>query len=163
MNNDWGLDIFISISLKYPELNAVKYQTDQETIFLELALNRNIDKVHKETFIKKIEDCLLIFHKLSSTLPSLMNLSFEENGGINFLRIYRDIKTLDEEEIELLLHMVREEFRDSLFKADERIIVADSVKKRLKKDLLNKLNTGNVGATSFLAYRQEGRVLVFNN
>lgn len=163
MNSDWGLDIFISISLKYPELNAVKYQADQEIMFLELALNQNIDKAHKQAFIKKAEDCLLIFHRLSASSPSLLNLSFEENGGVNFLRVYRDIKTLEEQEIELLLFMVREEFKDLLFQADERIIVEDSVKKRLKKDLLNRINTGNVGATNFLAYRQEGRVLVFNN
>lgn len=163
MNNDCGLDIFISISLKYPELNSVKYQADQEIIFLELALKQNIDKSHKESFIRKLEDCLLIFHRLSSTWPSLLELSFQEKGGVNFLRVYRDIKTLCEEEIELLLLMVRDEYEDLLFQDDSRIIVGDSVKKRLKKNLLEKINTGNAGATNFLAYRQEGRVLVFNS
>ncbi|MDD3267737.1 MAG: hypothetical protein PHX14_00315 [Syntrophomonadaceae bacterium] len=163
MKNDCGLDIFISISLKYPELNAVKYQADQEKIFLELALKQDIDKRHKETFIRKLEDCLRIFHRLSSTWPSLMDLSFQENGGVSFLRVYRDINTLVEEEIELLLLMVREEFKDLLFQNDDRIILEDSVKKRLKKNLLSKINTGNLGATNFLAYRQEGRVLVFNS
>ncbi|MDD2619104.1 MAG: hypothetical protein PHC92_00320 [Syntrophomonadaceae bacterium] len=163
MSNDKGLDIFISVSLKYPELNAVKYQADEEKIYFELALIQNIDKNVKEIFLNKLKNCLIMYHKITSTQPSLLDLSFHENGGVNFLRVQRDIKTICEEEIELLLLMVSEEFNNYMLQDNSRIVIQDSLKKRLKKNLLKKINTGNAGANNFLAYRQEGKVMVFNS
>ena len=38
MNSANGLDLFISISLTYPELNAVRYDADHNIIGLEVAV-----------------------------------------------------------------------------------------------------------------------------
>jgi len=162
MIDNSGLDIFIATSLKYPELNAVKYQADKDRIILEVALNGNIITQQRKRFIEKTVARLSILHKLSQKTPLLLELAFKEVSGMTFLRFYRDIKSLTEEEIELFILFLREDFSDLLLGDKSTIITEDSFKRKVKKNLLQKIIKDNNDTTIFFANREEGRVFVYN-
>lgn len=161
MTNNTGLDIFISASLKYPELNAIKFQTDRELIIFEFAIKGRIAFQQKTLFEQKTKDCLNLFYKMKDKQAVSLDYEFRENSGISLLRFYRDVKSLSEEEIELFVLLLREHFADLLLRDNNSIIAEDSLKRQLKKNLLSK--AGNEKATDFFAYREEGRVFVYNN
>lgn len=160
MANNTGLDIFISVSLKYPELNAIKYQANRELIIFEIALKGKIAFQQKKLFEQKTKACLKLFYKMKNKQPVSLDWRFRENSEITLLRFYRDVNSLSEEEIELLVFLLREHFADLLLRDKNSIIAEDSLKRQLKKNLLRKV--GNENCTDFFAYREEGRVFVYN-
>lgn len=162
MTNNSGLDIFITISLKYPELNRVKYQVDKDQIILEVALKENVVNHKRNTFIEKIDAHLSLLHKLSHKKPILLELDFKEVSGITFLRFYRDTKSLTEEEIELFFLLLMEDFSDLIIKDSESIVTGDFFKNKVKRNLLRKMVSESSSVTNFFAYREAGRVFVFN-
>jgi hypothetical protein len=159
MTNDSGLDIFITISLKYPELNAVKYQVDKDQIILEVALNGKTINQKIKSFTKKTVSHLSLFHKLANKKPTLLELDFKEVSGITFLRFLRDIKSLTEEEIELFFHLLMDDFSNSIIRDNQSIDNREIFKKKVK---LIKVIRENSSMTRFFAYRKEGKVFVFN-
>lgn len=52
MTNNTGLDIFISASLKYPELNTIKYQANRELIIFEIALKGKL-QLSRKVYLKE--------------------------------------------------------------------------------------------------------------
>jgi hypothetical protein len=160
MTNNTGLDIFISASLKYPELNTIKYQANRELIIFEIALKGKITAQQKSIFERKITDCLNLFYKMKNLQAVSLEWRFKDSSEITLLRFYRDVNSLSEEEIELLVLLLREHFDDLLVRDNNSIIAEDSLKRQLKKNLLKKV--GNKNATNFFAYREEGKVFVYN-
>ncbi|MEN6349035.1 MAG: hypothetical protein ABFD08_06520 [Syntrophomonas sp.] len=161
MSDNSGLDIFISICLQYPELNAVRYLADKEQIILQLACDENEEKEVFESSIDKIRRSLFLFHKLQGSKPALLELEYQQEEGINILSFGRDTNSISEAEIELFVLLLRQEFHNLLLADKKTIVVADSVRKRIKNNLLKKMEESS-GSTNFLAYRKEGRVIVFD-
>lgn len=162
MNRDLGLDVFLTISLDHPEINAVKYLADKEQIILEVAFNAVIEPMKRESFLKKTRDCLDLFHRLAGKKPELMKIELIDKSELSFLRFYRDVGTLSQDEISLLILILREKFANLLLKDSNDIVAKDAFKRKLKRTLMQKLNRSSSDSTDFLAYRKEGRVFVFN-
>lgn len=160
MTNGSGLDIFLTISLKYPELNAVRYLVDKHQIILEVALQGNID-YQKKTFTEKMRKHLSLLHKLSNKEPVLLELGFKEVAEITFLRFCRDVSSLTEEEIELFLSLLMQDFSGMIIKDPENLTCKDTLNTKTKRNLLKKMTTDN-SVTDFFAYREQGKVFVFN-
>lgn len=162
MEIDSGLDIFLTASLNHPEFNAVKYLADKEEIILEIAFDTVIENEKRESLEKKIRACLNLFYRLSGRSPELLDVELTDKAELSFLRFYRDVRTLSQEEIGLLILLLREEFANLLVKDDSDIIAKDAFKRKLKRSILQKINRDNTNPTEFLAYRKEGRIFVFN-
>ncbi|MGI6452019.1 MAG: hypothetical protein ACOX0E_00815 [Syntrophomonadaceae bacterium] len=163
MESNSGLDIFIAASVKYPELNAVKYQADKERISLELALKSIIDHKSFESFIFKLKEAQNLYYQLTANKPELLNIGYEHNSGFTFICFERDVKTLTEGEIEIFAQIAKETFAELLLMDESVARAKDSEKSKIKKNLLRKINRNYNGSTNFFSYREEGRVFVFNN
>ncbi|MDD4625838.1 MAG: hypothetical protein PHP87_01940 [Syntrophomonas sp.] len=162
MDRDLGLDVFLTVSLNHPEINAVKYLADKEQLILEVALNGTIGIARRESFLKKTRDCLNLFHQLLGQKPGLMEVELIDKSELSFLRFYRDVGTLSQDEIGMLILLLREEFDNLLVKDNNDIVAKDAFKRKLKRSLMQKINRDSSNSTDFLAYRKEGRVFVFN-
>jgi len=162
MKNIPGLDIFVSASLKHPELNAVKYEADKELIMFEFALETNLELEARKSFVENVENCLQLFVGLNGIKPTVLKINCLLHSGFTFLYVYRDIKSLSEEEITLLVDLVKREFNHLLIKDRSSIIAEEQYKRRIMKNLINKMNKGYNSSTNFFAYREEGKVFVFN-
>lgn len=162
MDRDLGLDVFLTVSLNHPEINAVKYLADKEQIILEVALNTVIEPLKRKSFLKKTRECLDLFHRIAGQKPGLMKIELIDKSELSFLRFYRDVGTLSQDEISLLILLLREEFANLLVTDNNDIVAKDAFKRKLKRTLMQKLNRNSSNSTDFLAYRKEGRVFVFN-
>ena len=125
MDRDLGLDVFLTVSLDHPEINAVKYLADKEQIILEVALNTVIEPMKRKSFLKKTRDCLDLFHRLADQKPELMKVDLIDKSELSFLRFYRDVGTLSQDEISLLILILREEFANLLVKDNNDIVAKD--------------------------------------
>jgi len=161
MVNSSSLDIFLDVSLKYAELNAVIYQADKDRIILEVALEGEFDSQQKTGFAEKIRECLSFLHKLYGKKPLFLELLFKEASNMTFLRFCRDVDSLTEEEIELFIMLLKENFPGLLLRDEGSIVTEDSFQKKIRKDLLQEI-TKSPSSTKFFAFREQGRVFLFN-
>lgn len=159
--NETGLEIFLNVSVDYPEINIVKYDYSTDILIVEVALDKEIGKDQEEKFITRCEECVQVLHMLNESKPQVFKIKFKRLAGLTFLRYYRDGKSLNDKEINLLMSLLRAEFYDCLLNEGEIAFTADSFKKRMKHDLLQQLN--NKHGTGYLfAYRDHGRLCMFN-
>ncbi|HHV16449.1 MAG TPA: hypothetical protein GXX58_07735 [Gelria sp.] len=159
--NETGLEIFLNISVNFSEINIVKYEYNSDLLIVEVALGKEIPVEQEKKFITSTQECMELLHKLDESTPKTFKIKFKRLAGLTFLRYYRDAKSLNENEINLLISLLREEFDDCLLSEGLTTLTRNSFKKQIKRDLLQQLN--NEHDTGYLfAYRDHGRLCMFN-
>ncbi|MCK9314506.1 MAG: hypothetical protein M0P20_10705 [Methanocorpusculum sp.] len=157
--NKAGLEIFLNISVNFPEINIIKYQYETDLLIVEVVLVKEITRDQEEKVIIRCRECVQALHILNKSKPQIFNIKFRRLAGFTFIRYYRDAESLHETEIDLLMCLLRDEFCDYLF--NEGKIPCDSFKKQMKRDLLQQLNN-KYGTGYLFAYRDHGRLCMFN-
>ncbi|MGR6835701.1 hypothetical protein [Syntrophomonas erecta] len=161
--NNNGLDLFLNISLKYPDLNAVRYRAGVDHIMLELAIQGHLEYVIAKRFRETIDHSLKLFHNVKHSNSSrFIKLELIRCEDITLVRFYRDVDTLSDEEIQVFMGITRQFFKDKLVAEDRNSITEDSLAKKIKHNLLQTIKKEEEGkARYFYAYRKNGRVFVF--
>lgn len=160
MNSGNGLDLFISISLSYPELNAVRYETNQCIIGLEIALQGGILPAEEQMFTAYASQCLNIYYRLQKIKPVVSKVYFKTLGEITLLNFERDIKSMSEGEIELILNLAKDYFPNRIIYDLGESIAEEPLKNKLKQRLLRRMSQDE-DKHHFLAFRKQGKVLVY--
>ena len=113
MQDNAGLDLFISVLLRHPEFNAVKYNAAKGEIKIEVALQGEIEVDKQELFIAEAQKCVALFNKLSSLETGNIRITFKEykKSDLTFLSYQRDVESLSEEEVELFAGLLQKSFQ----------------------------------------------------
>jgi len=162
MVSESSLDTIISVFIRHSELCAVKYDVKSDTIKIDTALNDSIDEEKRNKFITCCQKSMALFYGMTKVEPVQFALKFIENSGITILRLYRDSKTLQEQEMELFVQLLRQEFKSLLIRDDNDIAAIANLSGDIKRNLLQKLKQSYDTYHNIFAYRDEGRVFVFN-
>ncbi len=159
MKRDKGLDL-IAMSLDYPELNMVKYDGVNNVIIFELAAH-NEEAELQDNFISQLKKCLELYYKLNMIKPDTVHIEVKNNTNISFIRLHRDIKTVDSEELKLFIHVAHNYWGNCLIKDDcqyESLINKNS----WRRNLIDQIGKEISRNSSYLVYRQHGKVVVHN-
>lgn len=162
MVNESSLDTIISVFIKFSELSSVKYDVESDTIQIETALCDSVNEKKRNNFIDCCQKTMDLFFRMTKVKPKKFALKFFENSGITILRLYRDSKTLQEQEMELFVRLLRQEFASLLIKDDNDIAAALNQTGDIKRKLIQRLQQSYDSYHNIFAYRDEGRVFVFN-
>ncbi|MDD4171271.1 MAG: hypothetical protein PHQ94_03450 [Syntrophomonas sp.] len=162
MDMGTGLDAIMSVFIRYSELSAVKYDAKRDIIKIEIALNDGIKTEQGSRFINRYHQSMALYYNMTDMEPIHIKLQFIENSGITILRLYRDSQTLREEEMELYVRLVRQEFASLLIRDDNAIVAVAPLSGDEKRNLLHKIRQSHDSYHNIFAYRDEGRVFVFN-
>jgi len=156
-----GLEVFLNVSVNFPEINIVKYEYNNDLFVLEVALTREIDSVQKHNFDIKVQHYAKVLHTLNGNSPETLSIKYKSIGGLTFLRYYRDANTLSDKEIDLFMSLLQEEFYDCLL-YDGSTVARSSFRNQIKNNLLKELGA-NLENTAYLyAYRDHGKLCMFN-
>ncbi|MDD3853234.1 MAG: hypothetical protein PHD40_06220 [Syntrophomonadaceae bacterium] len=161
MLNNSGLDIFISVSLKYVNLNAVRYEMEEDSLMLEFACNGSLALDAQNQFIEHINNALYLYHKLGNTKADNHKFVFQEVQDITLIRIMMNLHLTSAQEIDLIIQLTQEYFNDKMVLDNEKLDVGLDFTRQVKNNLLRLIKESR--PLSFVAYRQQGRVLVFHH
>jgi len=157
-----GLDAVISAFIRNPELSSIQYKTGQNIIEMEMILKDNIENEKQQLFCRKTTAAIQMLHKLRGKENSDLRINFDIQGNISILTLYRDAFTLSEEEIDLYVKLAGFAFPNMLLReTDETELqskAVNDIKKRLLQDISHKNNTAN----NIFAYRDRGKMFVFD-
>ncbi len=162
MDKGSGLDALMSAFIRYAELSAVKFDAVRDIIKIELALDTSLTEEQGNRFIIACHRSMALFYKMSNLKPIHISFKFIEHAGITILRLYRDSKTLMEDEIELFIKLVRQEFASWLIRDDNDIVTTAILNGDEEKHLINKIRQSHDSYHNLFIYRDQGRVFVFN-
>lgn len=157
-----GIDVLISAFVHYPELSAVKYETQKDIIKLEVLLNATLPNQVLDEFIHSVKQCLKLYFNLSHTSPRLAEIDYARSTDITLLKIYRDTVSLSEKEIELFILLLREKFNNILIREQNSNISEATCEKQIKRNILQPGKNGALANSILFAYRDEGTMFVFN-
>lgn len=158
-----SVGLLISILVCYPEVATINFDPDQQVLKFNFIASRLLDPVEVEEFSNKLLDSIDVFNRLDGKATRLSLVESRECESFTMIEIQRDVETLIREEIALIVALLRQDLEGSLF-LDENDSLYDEdlvIQEEIIEHMLESVK-GCAGGKKLFAFREEGRVLVFN-
>jgi hypothetical protein len=149
--------------VRYPELATVGFEPSQQSLCFTFLLTGGLEDKEFARARESINASLQVYHQLVGNEQVEVDLSALPFGGLLVFEMRRDVDSLCQEEVSLLVELVRGHF-------GERLIVEDSggygedemiLQEELIEEMLADLRDSGQ-EKDLIAIREEGRVMVFN-
>ncbi len=156
-----SVGLLISMLVRYPEISSIYYEPTREEIKFTFLLNKNTKNI--DEFSDLLNKCLRTYNILENgkTLNNV-SISYSVVGKITMVEIGRKIKHLSPQELNMIISLIQDYFYDELIVEVEELALEEQL---LQEDLigtiLDNLNQETL-KQRLIAYREEGRVMVFN-
>ena len=159
-----SVSLLISILVRYPEIATVNFVPEGKTLkFTFMTSSLISDKIWNSFYQKLFESIEVYTSLMHRGTPKIKaeRLSFE---NVSIIEISRDVATLTQEEISLIIELARYALGPELINEGnnedsefEELIYQDEMIETMLDDL-----RGSVQQRKLIGFREEGRVLVFN-
>lgn len=155
-----GVGLLISILVRYPEVCSVRYLQKEHSLEFRFILH---DVVNQVKLREKLCDALEVYHRLEGNVMRTCTVDFGGEESLSILTITRDIQTISQVEVSLMVELIKIELMKELvyeeFELEEDEL---AFQEKVIGDILEAVKKGNMDK-SFIAVREEGRVLVYKN
>lgn len=160
-SNSMSLIAFLLV--RYPEIGSVRFDPVQKTLQFSFVLIKSLTQQDYETFQEKLLLSLNAISQMQSRDTGQIEVTSNEYDGMTFLEIMRDIDTLSQEEIALIVGVVQQFFEGYLLldpdeaAQEEDVVLQEEMIEHMLEDLKDSRQEKKL-----IGFREEGRVLVFN-
>ncbi|HHY47350.1 MAG TPA: hypothetical protein GX506_08660 [Firmicutes bacterium] len=170
-----SVNLLMSILVRYPEIMTVKFDPQSRSLRLTLAVRRPRarDRERSEArpparelfsvFEKRLRDSLASYSGLLGTKPAEISVDIIESGSFSLINVRRDVGTLTQEEISLMIDIAGEVFGEDLVREQEGSLVEEEriAQDEMIENMLDDLRE-SLQVRKLIGFREEGRVVVFN-
>jgi len=158
-----GVNLLISILVRYPEIGTVNFDAENNTIKLTFMLANIPEKTDFSRLKTLLFNSVSAYHLLEGTKAFTADFRLSSCDQVAMLTVLRDVATLSKGEITLIIALLREHMRDSLV-SDENDAMPEEdllVQEEVIVDMLENVKTHKFGS-GLIGIREDGKVLVFN-
>lgn len=157
------IGLLISILMRYPEVGSIHFDPQNHTIRLTFILSgdNGLSQAEAgENFIAAVR----IYHQLEKITPHVFSWEEHFSDGYTMIDLKRDVDTLSKNEIAFLMDLCRLHFDQVLVVdgSDELWEEDIEIQEEMIGHMLEGMKKG-CADKKLLAYREEGKVLVFNH
>lgn len=158
-----GVGLLISILVRFPEVATINFDPDQQIVKFSFISSRIPESEEIDLFSGKLLDSIEVFNKLEGRTTRLTLVDHHQWDRFTLIEIHRDMETLVREEIDLIVSLLRENLQNSLITDgnqsfyEEELLVQEEIIDHMLESV-----KGCSGDKKLFAFREEGRVLVFN-
>ena len=158
-----GVNLLISILVRYPEVGAIDYNPDNLSLKLTFMLSNIIPEPDFIQLRNILIESIEAYHCLEGADSAFYNIEMSVCERVTILKIVRDVKTLSKGEIALIITLLRERLKGLLVTdCNDSMLEEDLiVQEELIEDMLENLRKEHAGR-KLIGIREDGRVLVFN-
>jgi hypothetical protein len=160
-SNSMSLIAFLLV--RYPEIGTVRYDPDRKTLQFSFMLVKALSNEEYADFKDQLLLSLSAISDLQGRKPGQTDVSYADYDNLTFLEILRDIDSLSQEEISLIIGIVHQFFEGSLLldqeenSQEEDAVLQEEMIEHMLEDLKDSHQEKKL-----IGFREEGRVLVFN-
>lgn len=158
-----GIDLMISLLVRYPEINTVKTDPKGGEIIFSFLLKKELTQtefaVLEQELAKNIDTFLFIQNKQ----VQVMRFQLQVYEGYSFVEVVRDFQTISQREISLLIQLIHNQLGMYLLTetGDGSEMEELEMQEELIDDLLDRLQFDVEDQEDLIGYRDAGRVMVF--
>lgn len=158
-----GVNLLISILVRYPEVGAIDYNPETQSLKLTFMLSGTPTDSEFGSAKRIICDSMAAYHLLEGYENTLADISMSICEQVTMLKIVRDVKTLSKGEITLIITLLRDGFKNKLITDQNDSMLEEDllIQEELIEDMLENLKKDHAGH-KLIGIREDGRVLVFN-
>ncbi|MGB9887418.1 MAG: hypothetical protein ACPLRW_10505 [Moorellales bacterium] len=159
-----SVGLLISLLVRYPEVATINYEPQAHALKFTFIIREVLSSDRIRDLEVKLAQCLDAFSYLTKRGSRLVSLQASIQDRFTFLEIKRDMFSLSEEEISLLIGLLREEFGNSLVSEpsdpmlEEELLAQENLIGHMLENVKEKVSDKRL-----IAFREEGKVLVFAN
>lgn len=158
-----GVNLLISILVRYPEIATVNYDAYSGTIKLTFMLSGIPTDGELARLKNRLLSSIGAYHVLEGVKDGATDIRFSSCDQVAMLTVHRDVATISKGEMALLIALLREDLQDRLV-ADENDAILEEdllVQEEVIVNMLENMKKDRSG-NGLIGIREDGRVLVFN-
>ncbi len=158
-----SIGLLISILVRYPELGTVNYDPVLQQLRFTFIFSCVLDEEKLVNFKEVVVASIEAYNALEDRIPQVTEVRFNPCEEFTMLEIIRDVGTLTQEELAMLIELVHCNFKtDLIFEKNDYLLEEDLLmQEELIEHMLENIKISYPGK-NLIAFREDGRVLVFN-
>ncbi len=155
--------LLVSILLRFPEVGSVTYDPHAHALRFTLLVRGKLSAPGFGELKGLITESVYALSMLQGVDTRIVRLERTTLRGVTAVEMTRDVETLTREEIAMLIALARERFGDGLVVESESGLIEEDlvVQEQLIDAALDDLRDARQHQ-NLIAYREGGRVMVFN-
>ncbi|WP_003541315.1 hypothetical protein [Desulfotomaculum nigrificans] len=158
-----SVSLLISILIRYPEVAKINFDPDRQVLRFTFIYSRVLSEAEINALREKILSSIEVYNLLENKQPQVINLDYKISENLTMIEIQRDVDTLVQEEIALMVELFQQYINKNLVTEEHDQLVDEDlvVQEELIEHMLESVKTKSENKRLY-AFREEGRVLVFN-
>ncbi|MFZ5642368.1 MAG: hypothetical protein ACOY46_02110 [Bacillota bacterium] len=155
--------LLISILVRYPEVATINYDPGVKVLKFTFITSRVLDTEKMEEIRSKIIESIEVLNIIVGKKTRVSLLDYQDCENFTMMEIQRDVETLVQEEIALIVELFRQCLDSSLVTDEGHSLYEEDllIQEEIIEHMLESVK-GCAGDKKLFAFREEGRVLVFN-
>lgn len=158
-----SIGLLISILVRYPEVSTINFDPVNQELKFTFIVSRVLDSEEMVNFKYKVKESIKAYAELEGLSISIINVDDHLCEDFTKFEVTRDVGSLTQEEIALVIQLVQMKFASNLItERNENVLEEDLImQEELIEHMLENFKTSSA-ENNLIAFREEGRVLVFN-
>lgn len=158
-----SVGLLISMLVRYPEIGTINFDPQKETLKFTFLLTKLLRDTEYEGWEQRLRSSLEAYWYLDNKPVTSFAVNRSSFGKITVLELVRDVGTLTQEEIALVVAIMRDQFGPLLVADHNESLLEEDllIQEELIEEMLEDLRDAHP-QKNLIAFREEGRVLVFN-
>lgn len=158
-----SVGLLISILVRYPEVATINFEPDKQILNFTFIISRPLGEVELTGMETILMDSIEVFNALEGRETGMVALKYQVGDQLTLIEVQRDVDTLILEEISLIVNLFRQHLQPSLVtEINEPLFEEDMLIQEEIIDHMLESVREQVEEKYLYAFREEGRVLVFN-
>lgn len=158
-----SIGLLISILVRYPEVGTINYDPINQQLKFTFIFSRVLEETELVNFKKIVVDSIETYNKLEDRTPAFVESSCYLCENFTMFEIIRDVGTLTQEEISMVIELMHMNFTQNLVSEKNDALMEEDLlmQEELIEHMLENIKISSP-EKNLIAFREEGRVLVFN-
>lgn len=156
-----SISLLISILVRYPEVASINYEPNSHVLRFTFMCTKEIPEW--DSFSSETISCLETYNFFENRKAKVIGLSHLKCDRLTMIEIRRDVHTLTAEEIALIISLMHNQFPQELISDENDFLLEEDllVQEELICHMLEIIKD-EAPSQKIIAFREDGRVLVFN-
>lgn len=158
-----SIGLLISILVRYPEVGTINFDPKQQDLKFTFIFSRVLDEKELANFKTELVQVIETYNYLEGKEITIADVNHLFCDNFTMLEVRRDVNTLTQEEISLIIELVDRCFKQNLVADQNEYMMEEDLlmQEELIEHMLENLKSASL-ERNLIAFREEGRVLVFN-
>lgn len=158
-----SIGLLISILVRYPEVGTINFDPKQQDLKFTFIFSRVLCEIELSNFKSELVQVIEAYNYLEGKEITIADVNHQFCDNFTMLEVRRDVNTLNQDEIALIIEVVEKCFKQNLVADQNEYMMEEDLimQEELIEHMLENLKSASP-ERNLIAFREEGRVLVFN-